>query len=184
MADDKYDELVRVANAKATQQAYNQIQADIQGNAKCYWDSIASGKTDDAGWFLRNHRNLELEAQALAGTAQQQQAQQQFTQAEQDLLRDFPEIARDPQKWHTALAASNNLQLRGYDRNSAEYIQAVAHAAGVLNADMTESLEVASPNEALRICQSKYGEVDADTYNQGVARLIEDKRAGKYPNSQ
>jgi hypothetical protein len=72
-------------------------------------------------------------------------------------LKSYPQIASDPQKWQTALAASRNLQLRGYDRNSPEYIQAIAHAYDVLNADLTESNQVASPDEALRACQSKYG---------------------------
>jgi hypothetical protein len=41
-------------------------------------------------------------------------------------------------------------------------------------------MEVASPNEAVRACQSKYGEVTADDYNRGVQRLIEMKKLGYY----
>jgi hypothetical protein len=148
---DRNDDLIALANQHAQRQAYEQIQRDYEGNSRAYWDAIKAGKTDDAAWCLRNARNLEIEARELLGTAQaqqQQQPQQQFSQAEQDLLRDYPQIASDPQKWQTALAAANNLIVRGYDRNSAEYIQAIAHAVGILNSDMTESLEVASPNGA------------------------------------
>ena len=100
------------------------------------------------------------------------------------MLRDYPQIAADPAKWQTALAASRNLQLRGYDRNSSEYAQAVLHACGVLNADLTESNETNSPDTALAACQSKYGAVTVEEYNSGVERLAREKAAGKYPMGQ
>ena len=74
--------------------------------------------------------------------------------------------------------------MRGYDRNSPEYAQTIAHACDVLNADFSESLEVASPDEALRISQSKYGPTTVEEYNQGVQRLAEERKLGMRPNSQ
>ena len=177
------DELLQIANQKASEQAIQQIANDYKANTELYYESLAKGKLDDAGYHLREARRLESEALPYVQAAQQQQ-QSPYTQAEQELLRDYPQIARDPQKWQTALAAANNLIRRGYDRNSAEYVQAIAHACDVLNADLTESNEVASPDEALRACQSKYGAVTVDEYNENVKVLAARKRAGLYPNSQ
>jgi hypothetical protein len=180
------DELLQIANAKASEAAIKGIAADYQANTTLYYEAAAAGKWDDAASYLREARRLENEALPFVQAAQQQQQQQQsqFTQIEQDMLRAYPQIASDPKKWGVALAASRNLQLRGYDRNSPEYAQGVLHACDVLNADLTESREVASPDEALRACQSKYGAVTVDEYNNGVQRLIEEKRSGKYPMSQ
>jgi hypothetical protein len=176
MADDRYDQLLQIrqqANHKMAEQAIQQIANEYQSNTQ--WD--------DAAYHARELKRLEAEAAPYVRAAQQQQ-QQQYTQAEQELLRSYPDIARDPKKWNTALAAANNLILRGYDRNSTEYIQAIAYACDVLNADMTESNEVASPDEALRACQSKYGAVTADEYNRGVERLKSEKAAGMRSMSQ
>jgi hypothetical protein len=75
--------------------------------------------------------------------------------------------------------------MRGYDRNSAAYVSAIAHACDVLNSDFTESNEVASPDEAPRASQSKYGSVSVDEYNEGVKRLAElKKNYGLYPMGQ
>jgi len=122
------EELLEIANAKATEAAIKGIAADYQANTTLYYEAAAAGKYDDAAYHLREVRRLEAEAAPYVQAAQQQQqSQSQYTQAEQDLLRDYPQIASDPKKWNTALAAANNLILRGYDRNSAEYIQAIAH---------------------------------------------------------
>jgi hypothetical protein len=177
---DRYDDLA------ATKAAAQQIADHYEQNNAAWRAAYDEGRHDDCVWHMRNAKALEAEARDILGTAQaQQQAQQQqLTEIEQDLLRSYPQIASDPKKWGVALIASQNLQLRGYDRNSPEYAQAIAHAVGVLNADLTESNEVASPDEMVRICQSKYGSVSPAEYNQGVQRLIEEKRAGKYPMSQ
>jgi hypothetical protein len=183
---DRNDELLQIrqqANQKMAEQAIQQIANEYQSNTQLAYEAAAAGKWDDAAYHAREAKRLESEALPYVQAAQQQ-PQSQFTRAEQELLRDYPQIASDPQKWQTALAASRNLQLRGYSRDSTEYVQAVAHACGVLNADLTESNEVASPDEALRACQSKYGAVTVDGYNQGVQRLAQEKAAGKYPMSQ
>jgi hypothetical protein len=178
------EELLQIANQKAAEAAVQQIARDYQANTELYYESAAAGKFDVAADHLRECRRLESEALPYVQAAQQQQQQSQFTAAEQGLLRDYPQIASDPAKWNVALAASRNLQLRGYDRNSAEYISAIAHACDVLNSDLTESNEVASPNEALRACQSKYGPVTVEEYNSGVQRLAEEKKLGMRPMSQ
>src|SRR6516162_2449854 len=179
---DKYDDLLAIRNQSAQEAALRQIYNQAQAERADYDRYIQEGDVDKAAWAQRGYQALAMEYNAmLAGMAQQQQ---QYTDAERDLLRDYPQIANDPVKWRTALAAANNLILRGYDRNSGEYVAAIAHACDVLNSDGTESLEVASPDEALRACQSKYGAVSVETYNEGVKRLIQEKRAGKYPMGQ
>ena len=182
----------QAANQKIAEQAIQQISNEYQSNVQLAYEAAAAQKWDDAALYAREAKRLEDEARPYVAAAQQQQPQQpqqqqpqqQYTDAERDLLRDYPQIANDPVKWRTALAAANNLILRGYDRNSGEYVAAIAHACDVLNSDGTESLEVASPDEALRACQSKYGAVSVETYNEGVKRLIQEKRAGKYPMGQ
>jgi hypothetical protein len=198
---DRNDDLLAIRNQSAQQAALRQIANQAQCEADEYHRYIKEGDTEKAAWAQRTYSALALEYNTLLANmaGQQQQAQPQaqqpqqqsqeaqppqFTAVEQELLKSYPQIASDPQKWHTALAASRNLQLRGYSRDSTEYIQAIAHACGVLNADMTESNEVASPDEALRACQSKYGAVTVEEYNRGVERLEQEKLAGKYPMSQ
>ena len=201
---DRYDELVEIRNQSAQQAALRQIANQVAAEVTDYHRYIAEGDTEKAAWAQRGYQALAMEYNTMlanmGGAAQpqqqasqqqsqpqqpqQQQQQSQFTAAEQDLLKSYPQIASDPKKWNTALAASQNLQRMGHDRNSEAYIQAIAHACGVLNADLTESNEVASPDEALRACQSKYGAVTAEQYNEGVKILAERKRAGLYPMSQ
>src|SRR5262249_2919518 len=130
------------------------------------------------------------------GAAQQQQAPQQqpaqqqaqYTEAEQSLMRDYPDEIR--RNWNTAQVAANNLimskakadpeaDLWAY-RNSREYIAGIAHACNITDASGEESIEIASPNEALQACQRKYGKVTADEYNSGVPRLKEMKSLGYY----
>jgi hypothetical protein len=179
----------QAANQKIAEQAIQQISNEYQSNVQLAYEAAAAQKWDDAALYAREAKRLEDEARPYVAAAQQQQPQQpqqqqpqqQYTDAERDLLRDYPQIANDPGKWRTALAAANNLIMRGYDRNSGEYVAAIAHACGVLNSDLTESNEVASPNEALRASQSKYGEVTASEYNENARRLAELKKYGFYP---
>jgi hypothetical protein len=183
------DELLALANQRATQEALQLIKNDIEDNTQSYYEWIAAGRYRDAGIALRNAHALADEATRIVGAVQQQQAQAQqrqsrYTEMEQELLRDYPQIVRDPKKWQTALVAANNLIMRGYDRNSPEYAQAIAHACDVLNADLTESNEVASPDTALATCQSKYGPTTVEEYNNNVRILAARKAAGMYPNSQ
>jgi hypothetical protein len=184
---DRNDELIAIRNhinQKAAETAIQQIAREAEANASNYYELAAAGRYDDAAYHLREAWRLDEEARKIAAAAQPQQQQSQYTAAERDLIRDYPQIANDPKKWNTALAAANNLVMRGYDRNSAEYVQAIAHACDVLNADLTESREVASPDEALRASQSEYGAVDVETYNDGVRRLMEMKKLGLYPMGQ
>ena len=181
---DELAEMRAVANQKSAEAAIKQIAADYQANETLYWEAAATGKYDDAGSYARELRRLEQEAAPYVQAAQQAQRQSQYTEMEQEILRNYPQVANDPKKWQVALAASRNLQLRGYDRNSPEYAQAILHACDVLRSDLTESNEVASPDTALAACQSKYGTVTADEYNEGVKVLAARKRAGMYPMSQ
>jgi hypothetical protein len=188
-----HDELIALANQKMTEQAVKQIATEYQSNSQLAYESAAAGKWEDAGYHAREMRRLEAEAAPYVQAAQQQQQQQsQYTQAEQDLMRDYPDVIR--KNWNTALAASNNLVMSKQKtdpeanlwiyRNSAEYIAGICHAVGIANSDGTESNEMHSPNEALRACQSKYGSVSLDEYNENVKRLAELKKYGLYPMSQ
>jgi hypothetical protein len=197
MADDRYDQLYQIRQQAAHQRYVQGLQNQAQANLHDYQQAIAENDMNAAAFaeseYRKNTRELAEMTGGQAAQQQQQQApqqqpqqqeqqsQQQLTGAERDLLRDYPQIANDPAKWRTALAAANNLILRGYDRNSGEYVAAIAHACGVLNSDLTESNEVASPNEALRASQSKYGEVTASEYNENARRLAELKKYGFYP---
>jgi hypothetical protein len=193
---DRDNELIAAAAQHAQRQALTQIADEKQNVAKTWGEQITRGDSNGAAWTLRQLATLAAEEQMIAGTpaqqqqapAQQQQQAQQYTQAEQDLMREYPDEIR--RNWNTALTAHNNLlasklradpeaDLWAY-RNSREYIQGIAHACGVLNSDGTESNDgPLSPNQVCEICK-----IDADTYNRGVQRLIEDKRAGKYPMGQ
>src|SRR5262249_38075313 len=165
---------MQIANQKMAEQAVQQIANEYQNNTQLAYEAAAAGKWDDAVYHSREARRLEAEALPYVQAAQQ--PQQQYTQAEMDLMRDYPDEIR--RNWNTALAASRNLvasKLRADPeadpwayRNSAEYIRAVAHACGVLNSDGTESNEgPLSPNMVCKICR-----IDTDTYNRGVQRLI------------
>ena len=178
------EELMQIVNQKIAEQTVAQISNEYQSNVQNAYEMAAAGRWDDAAYHAREARRLESEALPYVQAAQRAQPQSQYTEMEQELLRDYPQIARDPRKWQTALVAANNLIMRGYDRNSPEYAQAIAHACDVLNADLTESNEVASPNEAWRISQSKYGPTTIEEFNEGVKLLAERKRAGLYPMSQ
>jgi hypothetical protein len=178
------DELLALVNQKTAEQVMHQISNEYRANTDLAYEAAAAGKYDDAAYHARELRRLENEALPYVQAMTQQQQQSPYTPAEQDLIRDYPQIASDPKKWATAQAAANNLIMRGYDRNSAEYISAIAHACDVLNSDLTESNEVASPNTALAACQSKYGATTVAEYNAGVQRLAEEKKLGMRPMSQ
>jgi hypothetical protein len=197
MSEDRYDQLLQIRQHAAHQRLVQGLESQRQANWQDYCQALTENNVDQAAFaeseYLRHTRELaEMTGQQQQLQASQQQPQQQYTQAEQDLMRDYPDEIR--RNWNTALAASRNLVASKLQadpeadqwayRNSAEYIRGIALACGVLNSDGTESLEVKTPNEALRICQSKYGPTTVEEYNSGVARLIEDKRAGKYPMSQ
>ena len=103
-------------------------------------------------------------------------------------MRHYPDQVR--KNWNVAQIAANNLlaskrqsdpeiDLWAY-RNSAEYISGIAHACGITDASGAESIEIASPNEALAACKSKYGNVSESEYNFGVQKLIEMKKLGYY----
>jgi hypothetical protein len=192
---DRDNELIAAAAQHAQRQALEIARDEYDNVVKTLNGQLAKGDSTGAAWTMHTLADVVSRANLIAGTAgQQQQAQpqqqpqQQYTQAEQDLMREYPDEIR--RNWNTALAASRNLvtsKLRADPeadpwayRNSAEYIRAVAHACGVLNSDGTESNEgPLSPNMVCEICK-----IDTDTYNRGVQRLIEDKRAGKYPMGQ
>lgn len=184
-----HDELIALANQKMTEAAVKQIAADYQSNSQLAYESAAAGKWEDAGYHAREMRRLEAEALPYVQAAQQQSP---YTQAEQDLMKNYPDEIR--KNWSVAQIAANNLimskrkadpeaDLWAY-RNSGEYIAGICHACGITNSDGTESNEVHSANEALRACQSKYGSVSADEYNENVKRLAELKKYGLYPMSQ
>ena len=92
-----HEELVQIANQKIAEQTVQQISNEYRSNVDLAYEAAAKGAWDDAAYHAREARRLESEAQPYVAAAQQAQ-QQQFTAAEQDLIRDFPEIARDPQK--------------------------------------------------------------------------------------
>jgi hypothetical protein len=191
---DRDNELIAAAAQHAQRQALEIARDEYDNVVKTLNSQLAKGDSAGAAWTMHTLADVVSRANLIAGhtPTQQQQAQQQpqqpYTQAEQDLMREYPDEIR--RNWNTALTAHNNLlaSKRAADpeadlwayRNSREYIQGIAHACGVLNSDGTESNEgPLSPNMVCEICK-----IDADTYNRGVQRLIEDKRAGKYPMGQ
>ena len=171
------DELVAIANQKASEQAIQQIANDYKANTELYYESAAAGKYDDAAYYLREARRLEVEAAPYVAATQQQaqQPQQQFTQAEQEWINRNANVVRDPKKWNECLAAANSLVMRGYDRNSAEYLAAIELAIGLTGPDGKESNEIISPNQVVEICK-----ITPDQYREGAAKLAELKRQGFY----
>jgi len=206
---DKYDDLLAIRNQSAQQAALRQIANQAQAEVADYHRYIAEGDTDKAAWAQRGYQALAMEYNTMLANmtaAQQQQAPQQqavpqqphqtqqasqppqYTEAEQSLMRDYPDEIR--RNWNTAQVAANNLimskakadpeaDLWAY-RNTPEYVAGIAHACGILDGSGAESIEVRSPNEALQACQSKYGKATADEYNSGVQKLVEMKKLGYY----
>jgi hypothetical protein len=73
------------------------------------------------------------------------------------------------------VGAANHLLARGYDRNPPEYIAALDAFSG--NSRNSADAEL-TPDGVLEICKSKYGAVTPDEYNQGINRLLQEKRTG------
>jgi hypothetical protein len=67
------DELLALANQRATQEALTQIKNDIEDNTTSYYEWIAAGRYRDAGIALRNAHALADEAARIVGAAQAQQ---------------------------------------------------------------------------------------------------------------
>jgi hypothetical protein len=83
------------------------------------------------------------------------------------------------------LRQQNSLIARGYNRDSPEYLNGIEVAIGLRSPSGQEGAEIASPDTALEAVNNsqiarKFGPVDADTYNRGVQRLIENKKLGLY----
>jgi hypothetical protein len=169
---DRNDELIALANQRATQQAFEQIQRDYQSNAKCYADAIGEGRTEDAAWALRNARNLEIEAAQILQTAQAQQppqrpAQPQLTPKQQQILDSYPGVRSDPKKWAEAQYWDASLRMQGFDPNSDAYASRMLLGLGIQGSDGAEGVEIASPDtvvEAIR--NSKYaGDFTREQYD-------------------
>jgi len=187
---DRDDQLLAAHAAHSRQQALNAIADEASNVAKTYGEQIQRGDSAGASWTLRSYAALKNEYDAIAGgqqqaQPQQPQGQQQFTPAEMEWIRGHENVVRDPRKWNECIAAANSLAARGYNRNSPEYINAIELAIGLTGPDGREGSEIASPDTALEAVNNsqiarKFGPVDADTYNRGVQRLIENKKLGLY----
>src|SRR5262249_10611507 len=148
-----------------------------------YQQAIAENDMNAAAFAESEYRRNTRELAEMTGgqaaqqqQAPQQQAQQQFTPAEMEWIRANENVVRDPKKWAECIAAANSLAVRGYDRNSPEYLNAIELAIGLTGPDGRDGPEIASPDSALEAVNNsqiarKYGPVDADTYNRGVQRL-------------
>jgi hypothetical protein len=177
------DQLIAAHAAHSQRQALSQISDEAQNVLKTYGEQIQRGDSAGAAWSLRSYAALKSEYDVIAGTpAQQQQqqapaqqAQQQFTQAEQEWVSRNENVVRDPRKWAECVAAANSLAMRGYDRNSPEYINAIELAIGLTGPDGKEGNEIISPNQVVEICK-----ITPDQYREGAARLAEMKRQGFY----
>jgi hypothetical protein len=174
------EELIRAHAQHAQRQALAQIQDEAANVAQTYAQQIQRGDSSGAAWTLRSYAELVSQANVIAGTAGQQQAQQpqgqqQFTQAEMEWIRANENVCRDPRKWNECIAAANSLIARGYDRNSPEYINAIELAIGLTGPDGKEGNEIISPDQVVEICK-----ITPEQYNQGAAKLAEMKRQGFY----
>jgi hypothetical protein len=200
MADsDRDQELMRAHAVHSQRQALSQINDEAANVLKTYGEQIARGDSAGAAWTLRSYAALKNEYDVIAGTpAQQQQqqapqqppqGQQQFTPAEMEWIRSHQNVVADQRKWAECVAAANSLIARGADRNSGEYLRGIEVAIGLVGADGKEGFEMASPDTALEAVNNsqiarKFGLVDADTYNRGVQRLVENKKLGMYEPQQ
>jgi len=179
------DNEVLAAHAKyAQQRALSAIQDEAAHVAKTYGEQIARGDSDGASWTLRSYAALVNEAQTIAGAPAQQQ-QPQFSREKADWMRRNENLCRDPQKWAECVNAHHTLIRRGVPEDSPEYFNGIEVAVGLRGADGKEGFEIASPDTALEAVNNsqiarKYGPVDADTYNRGVQRLVENKKPGLY----
>jgi hypothetical protein len=175
----RQDELLAIAAAHAATQAISTIGDDVRDAEQSLQQSLESGDTATAALEMRRLADLASQAQLLQNMTgaggQPQQAQSQFTPAELDWLQRNPGIASDARKMAELVGAANALLARGYDRNAPEYISALDTFAG--NHRNSGEAEL-TPDGVLEICKSKYGTVTPDQYNQGVNRLLHEKRIG------
>jgi hypothetical protein len=172
------DDLLALAAAHAASQALNTIGDDVKDAEQNLRQSLESGDTAAASVEMRRLADLASQAQLLGqmtGTAPQQPAQSQYTQAEIDVLQRHPSVMNDPRKMAELVGAANALVQRGYNRNSQEYISALETFLGrgdTADSDLT-------PDGALEIVNnSKFGKISADQYNRGVEALATLKKAG------
>jgi hypothetical protein len=178
---DRDDQLIAAHAAHSKQQALNAIVDEAQNVAQTYAQQIQRGDSAGASWTLRSYAALKAEYDTIAGgqqqapTQAQPQGQQQFTPAEMEWLRGHENVVRDPRKWNECLAAANSLAMRGYDRNSPEYINGIELALGLIGPDGKEGNEIISPDQVVEICK-----ITPQQYNEGAARLAELKRQGFY----
>jgi hypothetical protein len=187
MAD--YEQLVQIRQQAAHQRMLEGLANQARANLADYQSAIAEGDTDKAAWMEAEYLKNTRELAEMTGQAQQQRQQDQLTDVERGLLREFPGIASDPKKWNEALAADYSLRMRGYHPNSAEYDNAMRTALGLAGPDGRDGAEIASPDTALEAVNNsqiarRYGPVSGDEYNMGVAKLIENKKLGLYEPSK
>src|SRR5262249_3657358 len=195
-----YDQLLQIQQNRqyaAHQRLVSGLENQRQANLQDYQRAIAENDVDNAAFAESEYLRHTRELNELTGgqTAQQQQAQpqpqgqQQFTQAEQEWINRNANVVRDPRKWAECIAAANSLAMRGYDRNSPEYINAIELAIGLTGADGRDGPEIASAQAALDAVNNsqtakKFGPVTPDDYRAGMARLIENKKNGLYEPQQ
>ena len=164
MADDRYDQLYQIRQQAAHQRLVQGLQNQAQANLHDYQQAIAENDMNAAAWAESEYRKNLRELAEMTGhqaaqqqAPQQQAAQQQFTQAEMEWIHRNENVVRDPRKWAECVAAANSLAMRGYDRNSPEYINAIELAIGLTGADGREGVEIASEQAALdAVKQWKY----------------------------
>jgi hypothetical protein len=189
MADNSnyYDQLVAIRQQAAHQRLVQGLDNQRRADWHDYCQAIQENNMDQAAnceaAFKESTRKW-LEETGQVPHQQQQQPQQQFSAVEQQILREFPGLGGDPRKMAEAVAASQALQLRGYDRNSPEYDIALRTAIGLAKADGSDGDEVASADTALEAVNNsqiarRFGPVSANEYNAGVQRLIAGKQSGK-----
>src|SRR6516165_5285809 len=104
---DRYDDMLAAQDAQTQRAAAQQIADHYKQNAELWKAAYDEGQHDDCVMHWRNAKALEAEAREILGTAQAQQQQpqpqQQLSEAERELLRDYPQTAADPAKLRTAL---------------------------------------------------------------------------------
>jgi hypothetical protein len=180
---DRNDELIAIrnhVNQKAAEAAINQIAKEAEANASN--ELAAAGRFDDAAYHLREAWRLDEEARKIAVGAQQAQQQQSgLTPGEQAWIEANPHVWNDTEKRTEAIKAANSLVLRGYRRGSPEYLAAIEHWVGLVDANGQDSLPVINDSEVARISRSKYGETSPEEIALGRQRVAELKRYGFYP---
>jgi len=188
MAADRYDELLQIRQQAAHQRLVQGLENQRQANLHDYQQALTENDMNAAAFaeseYRRNTREL---AEITGGQAAQQpqapqQAQQQsaFTAEELAWIEANPQVWNDPEKRSEAIKAANSLTLRGYRRGSPEYLAAIEHWIGLVDADGKDALPVINDAEVARISKSKYGDVTSDEIQQNKQLLAEYKRLGLY----